>query len=297
MQRLPIPCNANGEALVPGDVYDLCISRIRNPRLKLRLEGIRAAIVQVAEEYVEAASAAALHTLARQSDVGDVEGNELRAVYTNRMAKGKQAGRPVYDRILGAPSQGRCPLCGIGVVNTLDHHLPKSEYPHLSVTPNNLVPACQWCQREKSADYPQTAGEQTIHPYFDDFSSAVWLHAEVVEDIPASFRFFVRVPAGWPTVTEQRLDSHLDAFKLRILFASNAGSELAEIRFRLRKLFDAGGKDAVRDHLEEEAASREQVSMNSWKVAMYRAGADSDWFCDGGFVAELTSLRRESACD
>jgi hypothetical protein len=64
-----------------------------------------------------------------------------------------------------------CPACGeFGRPNTLDHYLPKGKYPHFCITPANLFPMCDRCQKEK--------GEKTgtlveprffLHPYFDAF--------------------------------------------------------------------------------------------------------------------------------
>ena len=39
-------------------------------------------------------------------------------------------------------SVARCPFCGISESSTLDHYLPKEQYPEFSVFPKNLVPSC-----------------------------------------------------------------------------------------------------------------------------------------------------------
>ncbi|MBT54175.1 MAG: hypothetical protein CMF72_12365 [Mameliella sp.] len=64
-----------------------------------------------------------------------------------------------------------CPACGeAGTPYTLDHYLPKDKYPHFAVTPLNLFPMCDACQRKKlaktgDADDPRFF----LHPYFDVF--------------------------------------------------------------------------------------------------------------------------------
>jgi 5-methylcytosine-specific restriction endonuclease McrA len=62
-----------------------------------------------------------------------------------------------------------CPSCGeSGKPGTLDHYLPKSDYPELSVVVANLTPMCSECQGRKGADYINDQGEKLfIHPYFD----------------------------------------------------------------------------------------------------------------------------------
>jgi hypothetical protein len=76
----------------------------------------------------------------------------------------------------------------------------------------------------------------------------------------------------------------LKELKLPVLFSSNAGSRLSEIRVRLASLHQKGGEGAVRNHLCEELASIEADHKNSWAAAMYRAAVASDWFCNGGFL-------------
>ncbi|MBD3672002.1 MAG: hypothetical protein HUJ26_00625 [Planctomycetaceae bacterium] len=204
-------------------------------------------------------------------------------VYTDRMVKKKSPGRSIYERILLAPKHRICPFCGIGTANTLDHYLPKSEYPVYAVNPSNLVPCCEWCQGEKKEYYPRSKGKQLLHPYFDDVENELWLTAEVVEGVPASFRYFASPPDTWATFQKRRLDAHLKELNLNELFSINAGSRLSEIRSRLIKLHQKGGEIAVREHLSEELESMEADHLNSWTSAMYRAAIESDWFCEGGF--------------
>ena len=205
-------------------------------------------------------------------------------VYTGRMVPTTQPGRPVYERIIGAPIDDRCPLCGVGIVTTLDHHLPKSEYPVLSVVPTNLVPCCSWCQGAKREAFPDQSENQTLHPYYDNVEAAVWLQADVVVGVPATFKFRVAPPQNWSALIRRRLERHLEVFDLQRLFVSNAASHLSEIRHSLNYLHQTSGSVAVREHLEREALSREAVHRNSWAAAMYRAAFSSDWFCDGGFA-------------
>jgi hypothetical protein len=283
MRKLPKPSDENGVAFVPKEVFELCISKVRNPNLKARLKVETTSVVQSSLDYDAAANGEQLHKVKRQSKIGKVTKREMIGIYTNSMVPETQPGRPVYDRILNAPMHNRCPLCDVGWVDTLDHHLPKKKYPILSVTPNNLIPSCMRCQKAKGTAYPTSAGAQTIHPYFDDFESETWLQAEVVQTSPATFRFFVQAPTTWNKTTVQRLNSHLATFKLPVLYAANAGSALTDIRYRLNGLFALGAAAAVQKHLQDEATSLEQVSKNLWRAAMFRAAAACNWFCGGGF--------------
>jgi len=282
MKYLPPPTDENEQPLDPMEVFETCISTAR-PALKARLQAVCAKVVAEAVDYNTKASNQQLFLKQPHNQVGTVPGEEMVKVYTNRLVPKRGKGRPTYDRIMSAPVHGRCPLCGIGTVNTLDHYLPKKNFPIYSVTPNNLVPACQWCQREKGEYFSETADGQLLHPYFDDINNEIWLAAKVVPGAEAVFRYFASPPDHWTQEAKARVVVHLDQLNLLRLYRDNAGSRLSEIRTRLVKLYQQGGEKAVRAHLQEELDSAEDDHLNSWVAAMYRAAVASDWFCNESF--------------
>lgn len=288
MRKLPKPTDEFNVPYVAGDVFKLCIERVRNPNLKQRLRAVRENIASAETDYDAAAIAATLHTFPRVNNIAStVTKKEMITTYTARMVAKSQPGRPVYDRLVAAAPNGRCPLCGLGKADSLDHHLPKAIYPILAVTPINLVPSCDWCQNAKDDTYPQTVRTQTLHPYYDNVDTEQWLTASVVQDAPASFSFDVTPPASWNgTVMADRVRHHMKTFKLATLFTVNAADELVDIRQRLVNLKASGGVEAVRLHLTAEAQSRRHARLNSWQTAMYQAAAANQWFCDVGFALE-----------
>jgi hypothetical protein len=268
----------------PGTVFLTCISHVRQTSLKSRLASIESSITIAAKAFEAAASTATLHTLIPESNVGGtVTKKEMADVYTQRMVKKNSPGRSIYDKLLLAPAHGRCPLCAQRVVSTLDHHLPKTQYPALAVVPINLIPACAECNKTKLDVIPKTADEETIHPYFDDVETDLWLYAKVDENSPAVLSFFVKPPTGWDAVKANRMKHHFRVFKLSQLYTSHAATELINIQDRLTQLFSTVGCEGVTAHLRDEAASRESAYLNSWETAMYKALATNNWYCSGGF--------------
>ncbi|MBE8717495.1 hypothetical protein C4F51_09865 [Cellvibrio sp. KB43] len=62
-------------------------------------------------------------------------------------------------------------MCG-GLGNgTLDHYLPKDDYPEYSFFSKNLVPACSCNSLRRKAVKGVVSPSRAIHPYFDDFLS------------------------------------------------------------------------------------------------------------------------------
>jgi hypothetical protein len=62
-----------------------------------------------------------------------------------------------------------CPMCGGFGNGTLDHYLPKADYPEFSFFSKNLVPACNCNSLRGTAVKGARASERAIHPYFDTF--------------------------------------------------------------------------------------------------------------------------------
>ena len=80
-----------------------------------------------------------------------------------------------------------CPSCGeLGRPNTLDHYLPKAAYPHLCITPANLFPMCDACQRAKGSKVGDAVSPRFfLHPYYDVFVAAQVLRLEIAAPFDA----------------------------------------------------------------------------------------------------------------
>ncbi|MEV4610782.1 hypothetical protein MRBLMR1_005920 [Neorhizobium sp. LMR1-1-1.1] len=277
MRSLPLP------PITFSDVLALCISGIADASLSARLNSISPTLNTSAETYGTLATSEQLHLVPRILSVGAVTKEELVNLYSDHLSATKGAARAVYDQIRNAAPNKKCPLCGVGTVGALDHHLPKSRYPDLSITPANLVPACHYCNDTKKAKFPKNAGEQTLHPYFDHrLIEMQWLGAVVDRGPPATLVFRAEPPSIWPAVDQQRVKRHVAACGLAVLYASNANDELPILKPTLAGLYDRGGPVPVQEHLEGER-DRYRVRPNSWQFAMYDALSSDDWFVDEGF--------------
>lgn len=86
-----------------------------------------------------------------------------RRLYSSRASGGPLA------RIREALDLPCCAMCGSHHNGTLDHFLPKQEYPEFSILPSNLVPACSLCNSGSKGGKIKgsTAQERFLHPYFD----------------------------------------------------------------------------------------------------------------------------------
>jgi hypothetical protein len=266
------------------ETFTICISRVRNAALKARLQGVTQVVVDASAAFDVAGRAQALHQIVRGAVVGaDVTAIEMEKVYSQRMAKVGAPGRDVYDELIGAAPQDKCPLCGHNSVTMLDHHLPKAYYPVLAVVPLNLVPSCSDCNKTKLASIPHGAEDVSLHPYFDNIDNYRWLRATVIETRPAALRFYVETDNRWGAILQHRVQNHFNMLRLGQLYASEAAEELVNIRYGLTQLRAAAGIESVKSDLNDRALSCAHARRNGWRTSAYEAWATSDWFCNGGF--------------
>ncbi|AMV48515.1 hypothetical protein ATN79_48610 [Paraburkholderia caribensis] len=74
-------------------------------------------------------------------------------------------------RMRNEDQQRICPMCGSKHRYTLDHLLPKEDYPEFAIYSANLVPACK-CNTDRGQTVRgNAAGERVLHPYFDECMS------------------------------------------------------------------------------------------------------------------------------
>ncbi|MGN6690084.1 MAG: HNH endonuclease [Sphingopyxis sp.] len=85
-----------------------------------------------------------------------------------------------------------CPMCGSLHGGTLDHILPKTNFPSFAIFGLNLVPACKCNSLRSVALVGPAPGERILHPYFDDVLGQRLMGAKF-EDLGAVPRVSVRL--------------------------------------------------------------------------------------------------------
>jgi hypothetical protein len=276
--------SARPPQITAAQTFAVCVSGVPNLNTRTRLNGVTPLIEQATAAFDSAAVTTTLHLLPSATDVGGVVSvEEMRTLYEGYLVR--RSGRGIYNQLRAVAADGVCLLCGHLRASTLDHHLPKSRFPALAVSPTNLVPCCRDCNMAKIARVPTSANEETLHPYFDKVDDARWLFASVeASQVGPVLHFFVRAPASWSPVLAARTAHHFEVFKLAQLYLTQAQQELANIRHLLVTLLERRNSSGVRDHLLVDAESRRMARLNSWQTAMYEALASSSWFCEAGVL-------------
>lgn len=192
--------------------------------------------------------------------------------------------------LLKRDAVARCPSCGISESSTLDHYLPKENYPEFSIFPKNLVPSCGVCNNRKRDRIlvDGTDVRMFLHPCYDTIPDTEFLTVRTRMEADAlilSYR--LTRPAGMPPRTFRHLRSHFTELNLADRYRRMGLDHLGEQYPSLRRAYGAVG-DAVRvsEKLTETAGDIEEVrGPNYWLSKLYRALATNAEFCDGGFEA------------
>ncbi|SFB44398.1 hypothetical protein SAMN03159488_03879 [Pseudomonas sp. NFIX10] len=264
------------------DIYDEIALAKHEPR-RGRMQRARAKVVAAYQSYDDVAP-----------EVGDLVNAPL-----TRQAK--EAMRHAYDvdtqpmtalraDLLKRISVARCPFCGIGESSTLDHYLPKEQYPEYSIFPRNLVPSCATCntrKRDRILD-EETRVRMFLHPGYDLIPNLEFLAVQTRMEADALILSYRLIrPVGMALRTFRHLQSHFRELNLADRYRRMGLEHLGGQYPAFRRAYGLGeDAERVSEKLNQEAQDYEEASgPNYWLAKLYRALASDIDFCDGGFDA------------
>lgn len=264
------------------DIYDEIALAKHEPR-RGRMQRARAKVVAAYQSYDDVAP-----------EVGDLANAPL-----TRQAK--EAMRHAYEvdtqpmtalraDLLKRISVARCPFCGIGESSTLDHYLPKEQYPEYSIFPSNLVPSCATCntrKRDRILD-EETRVRMFLHPGYDLIPSLEFLAVQTRMEADALILSYRLIrPVGMALRTFRHLQSHFRELNLADRYRRMGLEHLGGQYPAFRRAYGLGeDAERVSEKLNQEAQDYEEASgPNYWLAKLYRALASDIDFCDGGFEA------------
>ncbi|MEV7740079.1 hypothetical protein AB0O75_50105 [Streptomyces sp. NPDC088921] len=272
-------------AMTVKDTLAAACRRLQDPVLKKRLLAREADLSAAEKKYARFAEQDRLYALAiYERDVEkktpDRDGAQLKTLYSAGLV-GRQDGRKKYDELKARAPLGRCLLCGNGEIGSLDHHLPKEALPLYVICPVNLVPACGKCNQMKGDRIGTTAGQRTLHPYYDrPGQTGRYLFADIT-GWPVQFR--VQARPDWDAEFRARVQYHFDTFQLARRYAEFSVSVVTADQWLHKKIRTEGGIPALTAHLREAAEQHARThGINAWDTALRYGLAESTWYFHHG---------------
>ena len=246
MRTLPLP------AFKVEQVIDRCIADAASHNLRDKLLLAKEAIMDRETALETCAETHEWWHYLHSTMVGTLSNAEMKSLYTDEMSEEGGSAFRFYSRIKNSAPHNKCPLCSVGVVSSVDHYLPKSRYSDLTVTPSNLIPACNDCNKFKHIRFPRSFSQQFVHPYYDDFTNARWVRARVDDVGQPLVSYYVDSDGAYSADEQERLISHFRYLRLERLFGSNAAEQLTTERENLIRASEAGGSEGVISYLSEQ---------------------------------------------
>lgn len=273
-------------------VFAACLQGIGNIDLASRCNAVTQYLCQQEARYDQLGSQGQLHlwqSHPRGFDaniaVGEVTVGEFKWLYTNQLARELKPARIYYDQLRVSAPGNICPYCGFGVVETIDHFLPKGHYSSLSLLPLNLVPACRDCNFGKNA-VVFNVFTMPSHPYFEEdcVFEDEWLKADIAQDPIPHVGFNAVPPADWPIAISQRVKSHFTDFDLAKRYSVQGAERLKFYANMINDLVGSGAAHLTQNFLVGNVRSElNACGLNSWQTALARAVATDAWFMTTGY--------------
>lgn len=196
------------------DFYGLAVSRKEDEDLRLRLtaitDEIRAGYL-LYDQHWEDSTLSVLHNNAFFTAFR----NDLKGLYDYNSLTLRELRTNVQSRMPQA-IRYTCQYCTVTPAESLDHYIPKEEFPEYSIHANNLVPCCKTCNGYKSFVWRGAQGQRLFLNFYRDFLLAGrFLFCEVIDDNgEIDFRFYIENRIGISQVDFAMVETHFSRLRL-----------------------------------------------------------------------------------
>lgn len=178
---------------------------------------------------------------------------------------------------------GRCPYCGIGETNSVEHYLPLKKYPEFSVLTLNLLPVCSMCNSYKNDTLVDISGNRTtINFYYDPIDSERFLHCEIIyeNDVPVPY-FNIDPKINSPI--NPIIKNHFNRLSLSSRYTSSSNEQISDIRRNIKSILKHHPEDENLDKIKAILLDYSDGwildhGKNYWRVALIEALSKSDRF-------------------
>lgn len=254
-------------------IYDGITDDKRSERVKKYLKKKRKNVESAYTDYINAAPA--VDTL-QPITLLKCHKNSLLHAYE----KSTVSLKTLRDALFESAIKSKCPFCQISTHSTLDHYLPKEKYPEFSVLPQNLIPACDECNRHKRSLIVDngTAVRLFIHPYYDVIPNVNFIKARL--KVTKNILTIVYETYHNPLLSAQQyahINNHFRTLKLAQRFNKSSIAELGDMRDTLKKLAKRG-PDVLKAKLVKQMKIYSNVGQNNWRRILFETLANDNLF-------------------
>jgi 5-methylcytosine-specific restriction endonuclease McrA len=276
-------------AVTADESVKACVRGIRDRVLRQKVTNACPEFVANSTKLQTAAASDKLHDV-RASDysIAGLSRDNLLWLYIAQLSRRRRPGREIYDQIMVSAPHGLCCYCRHNIATTLDHFVPKTTVPGLSIDPWNLVPACADCNHSLLDNFSEQATEQMLHPYFVS-PIGRWLAASVIPTYPVTVQFEATPDTSLAPELQARIQNQFALLELGRRYSIICSGELVGLGRRLTGELGGAEPGEVASYLSELAALAFETDQNDRRGAMFEALAADEWYCAGGYELPSTA--------
>lgn len=256
-----------------GDAFDFhnkVLSAKKKGKTKTIVSNIEGIIRTQFESYDTCFSEDSLHTL-RAAPVTDEQKDALLDMYSFQM-------KPFQELLayLTTDENNRvsklCPNCTITNVQSLDHCIPKTEFPEFSDNPKNLMQCCMTCNGKKSKIWRTDTHRIFLNLFIDDIpnSQFLFVKGKIIDEVPV-FSFSLKQPKDMDDLLYKKIEGHYLGLDLLNRFADNSSDIVDELAFSIKSLLeDEISADRIKVIILSTARKlQNKLGTNYWKALLY----------------------------
>ncbi|PVV55654.1 hypothetical protein, partial [Chryseobacterium sp. HMWF035] len=198
--------------------------------------------------------------------------DDLIKLYSYRNSKIQELKKAIttteYNRIINT-----CQNCTINEARTMDHLLPKEDFPEFSIHPQNLFPSCSVCNGHKSTNYVKDGNPLFLNLYLDRLPQNQYLFVDVKinlrkKNITANFTLH-----NDGSINKEFFDvieSHYSRLYLLSRFSNNCNDIISELKNTIRASIEEGVtlSTIVKIIKRKCDKDRAHLGVNHWKIVL-----------------------------
>ncbi|MED0998362.1 HNH endonuclease [Bacillus mobilis] len=270
-------------------VYDDIQRNARSQDKITRLERLKPHVFSRYDDYE--LNVLQLEMISPSSIIDSEDKKAMESCY-NRSSQGYLEGK-VVQKILSiqtAQYKNKCPYCGIDKPRTIDHYLPKSNFPEFSIYPPNLIPCCGHCNTRKNDRWLDGQKRMFLNLYYDElpkdeqfiFSSLSFVE-ELSNPIPL-ITFELRNSGNINSDLFDIIKNHYRYLGLLKEFSLIVEAEISNIFDKIIHNTNLP-RETHKDNLQMEYAMLvRKYGINHWKAAFIMALIQSDEFFERAYL-------------
>lgn len=219
----------NGQPKSSFQLYQEAVNRANDSK-KNHLNGIQSTVKDCYNEYESEFSKSGIHTLT-QHGISEPSSTMLRSLYSSQSALIKRLRRFFNTELPNRLYRNTCPYCTGSGTSTIEHILPKEDYPEYAINTLNLIPCCGICNPSKGQKVKDDAGmPQFINFYYHDIESQEFLIADISFDDNGKplFTFHLNLQHFSDSVLRAAIENHYENLHLLERYKIMADAKYAE---------------------------------------------------------------------